>query len=53
MPQVEPQVENDQQARWNEWLAKGPIRDLAIRRRFQYVTYFVALGLVAWLWWVL
>ena len=45
------QEEQQQDARWAEWLAKGVRHDVAMRRRLQLFFYVVCLGLAAWLWW--
>ena len=43
-------VEDEQhQARWNAWLAKGVRQDVATRRRILFVASVVGIGVAAWL----
>jgi hypothetical protein len=46
------QEEQQQDARWAEWLAKGVRHDAAMRRRIQAFLFVLGLGLAAGLWWV-
>ena len=51
---VAPALQDEQQrnARWAEWLAKGVRHDVAMRHRLQLFFYVGCLGLAAWLWWI-
>lgn len=44
------EVENDQrQARWAEWLAKGARREAAMQSRIVFIAALVCLGLATWM----
>jgi hypothetical protein len=50
---VAPALQDEQRnARWAEWLAKGVRHDVAMRHRLQLFFYVGCLGLAAGLWWI-